>query len=42
MTAPADPGPPKNPVAWRDPVHIAIVALISLVAIGGAPLRTWR
>ena len=27
---------PKIPVAWRDPVHIAIIALISLLAIGGA------
>ena len=30
------PDLPNIPVAWRDPVHIAIVALISLIAMGGA------
>jgi outer membrane protein assembly factor BamB len=30
------PAMPKTPVAWHDPVHIAIIAAVSLIGIGGA------
>lgn len=30
------PALPKIPVAWRDPTHVAIVAVVSLLVMGGA------
>ena len=30
------PSLPKIPVAWRDPTHVAIIAVVSLLAMGGA------
>src|SRR5436190_1991888 len=30
------PALPKIPLGWRDPLHVAIIAVISLIGIGGA------
>ena len=30
------PALPKIPVAWRDPLHVAIIAVVSLILFGGA------
>src|SRR3954468_13850137 len=30
------PALPKIPLGWRDPLHVAIIAVVSLIGIGGA------